>query len=79
MNIENYTTGYYSIEKRVYHRSGRNAGFNTRVVRYIIVRYVSGIGWVALTDVRGIERRFKTPKAAAAAAKAWFAAQGVSV
>lgn len=68
----------YSIERRVYHRSGRNAGFNTRVVRYIIVRHVKHVGWTALMDARGNARRFETPEAAEAAAKAWVAAQQVS-
>lgn len=63
----------YSIEKRVYHRRGRNAGFNTRVVRYIVVRPLMALGPRVLTDARGNARRFETREAAEAAGKAWIA------
>lgn len=68
----------YTIEARVSHRRGRNAGFNTRVVRYVVIPVGFNRLRLPLLDARGNARKFETPEAAEAAAKAWVAAQQVS-
>lgn len=59
--IENYI-----VERRAYHRSGRDTC-------YIVVRPLMARGPRVLTDARGNARKFETREAAEAAGKAWIA------